>query len=75
MSGNSYEKWKDLGFQVKKGGKATYEHYGVPMFIKNQVVKIGSNRTNSDYGFCNRCGKKLQGDKSKALCYECWKNS
>jgi len=74
MSGHSYEKWKDLGFQVKKDEKATYERYGVPIFIRNQVVMIGSSRTNSEYSFCDKCGKKLQGDRSKALCYECWSN-
>ena len=75
MSGHSYEKWKDLGFQVTRGEKATYEHFGVPMFTRSQVVKIDSSKTHSGYGFCRRCGKKLRGDRSKDLCYECWKNS
>ena len=72
MYGRSYEKWKDLGFQVKKGESASYEHYGVPMFTRNQVVKIGYSNANSGYGYCDECGKKLRGDRSKSLCYECW---
>lgn len=72
MSGHSYEKWQDLGFQVKKGETASYKHYGVPMFKKNQVIKKSCSNTNSKHGFCDKCGEELRGNKSKSLCYECW---
>ena len=37
---------------------------------KTKKVLVPSGSTN--YGYCQRCGKKLQGDRSKKLCYECW---
>ena len=31
------------------------------------------NNYNKSYGYCKNCNKKLSGNKSKKLCYECWK--
>ena len=28
MSGHTYEKWQELGYQVKRGEKAAYQYYG-----------------------------------------------
>ncbi len=35
--------------------------------------KSGYKSSKSPYGHCKRCSKKLSGDKSKSLCYACWK--
>ena len=69
MSGHTYDKWQELGYQVKKGAKADYNHYGQSIFKQHQVVYIGDD---DDDGFCDRCGKQLRGDLTKELCYECW---
>jgi hypothetical protein len=29
---------------------------------------------NTNYGYCNNCGKKLRGDITKELCTDCWHN-
>ena len=26
------------------------------------------------YGYCQKCGRRLRGDTSKKLCYDCWIN-
>jgi hypothetical protein len=45
-----------------------------PSYALKQI-EAGSNSKDSNYGYCKECGKKLRGDKSKDLCYECWSNS
>lgn len=46
-------------------------------YSSNPPRRIGprGNSKKHTYGYCNKCGKKLRGDKSKDLCYECWSNS
>ena len=66
----------------------TYLTQGMVSLISSRVKGLSSNSSypkkqigsggyskHSDYGYCNKCGKKLRGDKSKELCYECWSNS
>lgn len=36
--GHTYEKWQELGYQVKKGEKAAYRFYGNNIFTRDQVV-------------------------------------
>lgn len=48
--------------------------------IAPRVEGLGSQDTNpkllnSAYGYCVKCGNKLSGDKSKKLCYRCWKDT
>jgi len=47
--------------------------------IKQKNYVGYSNKTRSigysnSYGYCNRCNKKLRGDRSKKNCYACWKS-
>lgn len=37
-NGHTYEVWQRLGYQVKKGEKAAYKHYGNYVFTRDQVV-------------------------------------
>jgi len=37
----------------------------------NKIRSIGYSNS---YGYCNRCNKKLRGDRSKKNCYACWKS-
>lgn len=37
----------------------------------NNTKSIGYS---SSYGYCNRCNKKLRGNRSKKNCYACWKS-
>ena len=43
MSGHTYDKWQELGYQVKKGEKAAYKYYGQSIFTKDQVFKVNSD--------------------------------
>jgi hypothetical protein len=40
--------------------------------IKSEWIESGRNSFNHTYGHCQKCGKKLSGDRSKKLCYSCW---
>jgi hypothetical protein len=37
--GHTYDKWKEMGYQVKKGEKHTFNYYGNKTFYPSQVVK------------------------------------
>lgn len=43
---------------------------GVSLPYHSPTKNIGYS--SSGYGYCDRCGKKLRGNKSKELCYSCW---
>ena len=36
--GHTYDKWQELGYQVKKGEKYAYKMYGQYIFTRDQVV-------------------------------------
>ena len=36
-SGHTYEKWLELGYQVRSGEKAAYKYYGKSIFTADQV--------------------------------------
>jgi hypothetical protein len=38
--GHTYDKWLELGYQVKRGEKAAYKYYGRYIFESDQVVRI-----------------------------------
>lgn len=52
-----------------KGLSSAYSSNSTKRIVSSSLSK------NPTYGFCNNCGKKLRGNKSKDLCYECWSNS
>jgi hypothetical protein len=39
VKGHTYEKWQELGYQVRKGEKARYCYYGKHVFSRDQVVR------------------------------------
>jgi hypothetical protein len=41
--------------------------------IEDKKWILTSTKTLNSYGHCSSCGSKLSGDKSKKLCYKCWK--
>lgn len=41
----------------------------VNLLSHNKPIQISSYST---YGYCDNCGKKLRGNRSKKHCYECW---
>jgi hypothetical protein len=38
--GHTYEKWQQLGYQVRRGEKAAYKYYGKSIFTEDQVDEI-----------------------------------
>ena len=55
-TGHTYEKWKELGYQVKKGAKHSFNHFGNKCFTREQVVKIETKKKNSPQ-YINHCWK------------------
>jgi|GEM_PF-6808417 hypothetical protein len=43
--GHTYFKWKELGYQVKKGEVYTYKLYGHEVYTEDQVYKISSRKS------------------------------
>ena len=37
---HTYDKWLELGYQVRKGEKYAYKFYGKYMFTRDQVAKL-----------------------------------
>ncbi|GAD78651.1 MULTISPECIES: hypothetical protein [Vibrio] len=35
--GHTYDKWRELGYQVRRGEKAAYKYYGKSIFTRDQV--------------------------------------
>jgi len=62
--GHTYDKWQELGYQVKRGETAAYTHYGKKIFVKNQVVKKAYQN------HCWRCGDNIS-SKYDEKCYVC----
>ncbi len=62
--GHTYDKWQELGYQVKRGETATYTYYGKKIFVKNQVVK----KTYQNH--CWMCGDKISSEYDEK-CYVC----
>ena len=38
--GHTYDKWKELGYQVKRGEQHSFIHFGNKCFTRDQVVRI-----------------------------------
>ncbi|UUO25443.1 hypothetical protein FGD67_21160 [Colwellia sp. M166] len=54
--GHTYEKWQELGYQVKKGQKAAYRFYGNNIFTRDQVVNVDEDDEESEYhNHCFNC--------------------
>ena len=74
MSGHTYEKWQELGYQVKRGEKAAYEYYGNYIFTRDQVVSI-SGEEEAYVNHCWSCGRTVDSDYcnkcSSCGWYEC----
>ena len=61
-----------------KGLESSHPHaksigYKYPQGRQNKYTK--KTITKSMQGYCSNCQKKLRGDITKKLCFECWKNS
>jgi hypothetical protein len=39
-NGHTYNKWRELGYQVRRGEKAAYKYYGKSIFTREQVEEI-----------------------------------
>lgn len=46
--------------------------YRSTSYYKKSSKRKNKTISQSGYGYCNRCGKKLRGNKAKPLCYACW---
>ncbi len=53
-NGHTYDKWQELGYQVKRGESAAYKYYGNNVFTRDQVVPV-SNHYDDDYDYANHC--------------------
>ena len=54
--GHTYEKWQELGYQVKKGQKAAYQFYGNNIFTRDQVVHTYEEDEEEEYhNHCFNC--------------------
>ena len=38
--GHTYDKWQELGYQVKRGEKHSFNYFGNKCFTRDQVVRI-----------------------------------
>jgi hypothetical protein len=50
--------------------------YSKPYYSSSKSGYSSQKQMSNSYskaGYCKRCSKKLKGDTSKHLCYECWK--
>jgi len=41
--GHTYDKWQQLGYQVKSSEHYSYKHYGHEIFLEDQVVKLSDS--------------------------------
>jgi len=78
MSDHTYDKWQELGYQVKHGESATYTHYGQKIFTRGQVVDMNCNcecnDSSKDYNeyenHCWNCKEDIS-SHSEDRCNEC----
>lgn len=69
--GHTYEKWQEMGYQVKKGQKAAYRFYGNNIFTRDQVVSIEDDDEESEYhNHCFYCQNDVD-SSSEEQCDEC----
>lgn len=68
---HTYEKWQELGYQVKNGEHASYKLYGQKIFKRNQVVKISDKDYDKSYeNHCWNCKEHISSD-SDEYCSKC----
>lgn len=66
---HTYNKWKELGYQVKKGESAAYKLYGKSIFTRDQVTK--GNEGKFEYkNTCFNCGRDVE-SSSDEQCGSC----
>ena len=64
--GHTYDKWQELGFQVKKGERHSFNHYCNKCFTIDQVVKIDDDEEDEPYvNHCWKCKKTVDSDYQK----------
>jgi len=71
---HTYDKWQELGYQVKRGETSAYVHYGKHVFTRSQVQELGSSYED-DYdrsyeNHCWNCGEHISSD-SEEYCDDC----
>ena len=69
--GHTYDKWQELGFQVKKGERHSFNHYGNKCFTRDQVVKIDDDEEDEPYvNHCWKCKETVDSDYEEK-CTDC----
>jgi len=70
--GHTYEKWQELGYQVKKGERHSFNYYGNKCFTRDQVVRIDciDEEEESYLNHCWNCKKTVDSDY-QAKCSNC----
>ena len=71
---HTYNKWDELGYQVKRGETSAYVHYGQHIFTRSQVVRMGSS-SEDDYNrsyenHCWNCREHISSDFEE-YCDDC----
>lgn len=68
--GHTYNKWQELGYQVKKGETAAYRYYGNNIFTRDQVVNTDEDDESEYHNNCFNCRNDVH-SSSEEQCEEC----
>jgi hypothetical protein len=70
--GHTYDKWQELGCQVKRGETYSFKHYGNKCFTRDQVVRIEFDEEEDDsyVNHCWNCKETVDSD-DQDYCSDC----